>query len=241
MKKTLLTVIGAVAMTASLHAQTLIAGWDFQTTTNGGTAAAAAPGAPLVYLANVGTQAGSAGIYLDGTHGSSTFTSAASSPQVTGFAGTTVNLASGMASGASVSSLAVANSSANGFSITIAFSMAGITDDLAISYASQRTSTGFTGNQWAYSTDGVNFTDFGSSIVPAASFAVVSLPTLSALSGATTAYLRYTITGATSTGGNNRLDNIQINTVPEPSTYAMLLGGIGATLWIVRRKRAIKA
>jgi hypothetical protein len=237
MKKSLL-IIAAFALAMAGHAKaTLLAGWDFQTTTNGGTAAAAAPGSPLVYSANFGTGT----LYLNGTNGSSTWTSLASNPQVTSFGGTTVNTSgtsfSTTTSGASA--LTIANSSANGFAMTFSFSMAGFTD-LTVSYASQRTATGFTGNQWAWSTDGLNFTNFGSSIVPASSYAAITLPTLNTLDGDSTVWLRYTVTGATSTSGNNRIDNIQFNAIaaiPEPHEYGIALAGLLGVAIVLRRRR----
>ncbi|MBS0631309.1 MAG: hypothetical protein JSS11_05305 [Verrucomicrobia bacterium] len=53
------------ASLAQVRAQTtLLAGWDFTTTTNGGTSAATTP-LPSAFAANFGTQAGTAGIYVD--------------------------------------------------------------------------------------------------------------------------------------------------------------------------------
>ncbi len=235
MKKTFTLVALVAATLTTANAQVLVAGWDFQTTTTGGTAAASNPGAPLVYTANFGTGT----LFLDGSNGSSTWTSLATSPQVTAFSGTAVNAGTGFSVvTTSPASLGIANSSANGFAMVFAFSMAGLSD-LSVSYASQRTGTGFTGNQWAHSTDGVTFTNFGSSIVPAGSFAVITLPTVTALNNDSTVFLRYTVEGASSTAGNNRLDNIQFNAIPEPSTWALIGLGLGFALWSIRRRRSI--
>ena len=60
-----------------------------------------------------------------------------------------------------------------------------------------------------------------------------TLATLSALDGAATAFLRVTFDGATSSTGNNRLDNIQFNAIPAPGAIALLgLAGLAA-----RRRR----
>ncbi|MFZ4776526.1 MAG: PEP-CTERM sorting domain-containing protein, partial [Terrimicrobiaceae bacterium] len=210
---------------------------DFQTTTTGGTAAAVNPGAPLTYAANFG--AGT--IFLDGTNGSSTWTSLATNPQVTAFTGTAVNTSGTSLSTTTTSpaALALANSSANGFNIVFTFSMAGKTD-LTVSYATQKSGTGFNSNQWAYSTDGSSWTNFGSTIVPAASYAVVTLPTVTALDGDSSVFLRYTVSGASAAAGNNRLDNIQLNAVPEPSTWALIGLGSAFMMWNLRRKRRIE-
>jgi hypothetical protein len=126
-----------------------------------------------------------------------------------GFAGNTVNALGGDPAGASLS---LRNDGMNGKYIQIEFSMQGYAS-LEISYWSRRTSTGFNNNQWSWSTDGENFTSFGSVVNPSdqTAGALVSIPALSALDNAPTAYLRYTLNGATSAAGNNRIDNLQLN------------------------------
>jgi hypothetical protein len=213
----------------------LIAGWDFQTTTNGGTAGAAAPGSPLVYAANFG----SGTIYLDGSNGSSTWTSAASNPQVTSFGGSNLNTAgTGFSTDTSgASSLSLANSSANGFRVVFSISMAGY-EDLVVSYATRGTSTGFTSHDWSYSTDASTWTSLGSITgTTSTSYSVKTLSTITALNNSSTAYLSLVLPGATSATGNNRLDNIQFNAtvaaVPEPATAGLLALG----LLLLRRRR----
>lgn len=223
-------------VTSAANAQTLIAGWDFQTTTTGGTAAAAAPGSPLVYNANFG----SGTLFLNGTSGSSVWTSLASNPQVTSFAGTTVNAGTGFSTTTSgAASLALANSSANGNAIVFSFDMTGY-EDLTITYATQGTATGFNLQTWAYSTDAVNWTNFDSTAFGGATtFAgngVVTLDTVTGLDNSATAYVRVTFTGASAAAGNNRLDNIQFNAVPEPASVAMIVLGLTGAM-VFRRRR----
>jgi len=81
LKPLLLALIGSMPAHAAL-----VAGWDFQTITTGGTAVAAQPNTPRVYNANFG----SGTIYLDGSNGSSDWLST----QFGGFAGTAVNAGS---------------------------------------------------------------------------------------------------------------------------------------------------
>jgi hypothetical protein len=223
-------------------AQTLIAGWDFQTTTNGGTAVAAAPSTPTTLLANFGTQAGTAAIYANGTNGSSTFTTATSGNEITAFGGSgTVNIGTGFSTTTTTGALAIvyqAASSTNGKGITFKLSMTGY-ENLAISYATQKTSTGFSSNQWSYSTDGTNFTNFGSAVNPATSFASVTLSgVLSSVNNASSVWIKYTFGGATTSSGNNRLDNIQFTAtaIPEPSTYAAM-AGVAALLGVMFHRR----
>lgn len=237
----LLTTLAVSAFAVAGSHAALVAGFDFQTTTTDGTAAARAPGSPLLYEANFGT----ATLYLNGTNGSSLFSSLATSPQVTSFAGTTVNTGgtsfSTVTSGAA--SLAIANESANDFRMVFGLSMTD-REGLEISYATQATNTGFSLQTWSYSTDGITFTDFDSyapgggsgGTVNFASNGVVTLDTsdLSVLDGVSTAYIGVTFTGATNASGNNRFDNIQFTVIPEPS--AALLGALGM-LALLRRRR----
>lgn len=187
----------------------LIAGWDFQTTASGGTATAAATSTPKVYVANVG----SGTMYLDGTNGSSNWSQA---NELTAFAGTGLN--AGGATGlttttttpAALAPLGGTGLSANGKSMTFKFSMNGY-KDLVVSYATQRSSgSGFTAQLWEYSTNGSTWTSI-QTISPPTAFAVQTLPTITALDNAATAYLRITFTSASGVSGNNRLDNIQFN------------------------------
>lgn len=207
------TIANNLTMTGT-QTSTLLAGWDFQTTATGGTAAiisAPPPTAvfsPLLYQANFG----SGTLYLDGTNGSNTFTTGVTDPQVTAFGGTTVNAGpefSTTTGGAA--SLALANSTANGKSVIFKVDMTGLAN-LAISYATRGTATGFNSQNWEYSTDGVAWNSFGTVTSITDVFTARSLAPTSGLNNAATAYVRLTISGATSAGGNNRLDNIQFTT-----------------------------
>ncbi len=191
----------------------LLAGWDFQTTITGGTAAAAAPGSPTTYTANFGTGA----LYLNGTNGSSSWTSLASNPQLTSFAGTAVNAAIGFSTTTtSPASLVVANSSANGQSMVFKFSMTGRVQ-LNVSYAAQGTATGFNSHLWEYSTDGITWTTAQTISSIPTNFASQNLTTITALDGAASAYLRLTVSGASSATGNNRIDNVQVRAALVPT------------------------
>jgi hypothetical protein len=201
---------------------TIVAAWDFQTTTTGGTAVSAADSAqPRVFTANFGTGT----LYADGTTGSGSWVSAATATrELNAFGGTTVNATGGMAtSTGSPASLALVNSTANGKSIVFKFPMASILG-LNVNYATQRTSSGFTTQQWAWSIDGTSWTDIDA-ITPPSSFALRSLAPLTALDSAVDAYLRMTVTGSTTATGNNRLDNVVMLSNPVTSdtivtTYA---------------------
>ena len=245
LKHLLLAVIGSLPAHSAL-----IAGWDFQTTASGGTAAVAQPNTPSSFKANFG----SGTLSLDGTNGSSIWLT---SNELSGFAGTNIN-AGGMFSTATsgVGSLGLmggSGNSANGKQAVFSFSMAGY-EGLSISFAAQRTSTGFTSQLWEYSADGVNYQAIGTLVGGSAAGSIASSYTnsgvlgfepLSGLDNVDSAYVRITFAGATSATGNNRLDNIQFNasefqglsSVPEPS--CPILVGLGAVLSLGMRSRRL--
>ena len=194
-----------------------IAGWDFQTTSSGGTAVIAyGPTFPKVYVANAGTGT----LYLDGTNSSSLWNlNTSATTELNAFTGSGVNVGTGMtATTTSPACLALVSSSANGKFAVIKFSMTG-RKNLIVSYSSQRTSSGFTSQKWEYSTDGSSWfpaLTFVSGAVAGtitASFATTGVLSFSTtgLDNAATAYLRLTGAGATTITGNNRIDNIQLN------------------------------
>ena len=215
------TIANNITMTGT-QTSVLLAGWDFTTTTTGGTAAVTSlvgTPSPLVYQANFGTGT----IYLDGTNGSSTFLTGVTNPQVTGFGGTTINLGPGFStSTGSPSALALANSTANGNNVIFKVNMTGLAN-LAVSYATQGTATGFNTQTWEYSTDGVTWSSLGTISSIPLSYAARTLAPTSGLDNAATAFVRLTVTGASSTSGNNRFDNIQFNT-PGPVVGFGVLG-----------------
>ncbi len=208
------------------NSQTLIAGWDFQTITPNGTAAAAAPNTPKTYIANVGTGV----LYLDGTNGSSDWyvpSSGSTNTELNAFTGTDVNATNGLSTTTNtVSSLAVlgglGGTAANGKKIVFAFSMSNYSY-FKITYSTQRTSTGFSSQIWEYSADGgLNWTSITSISSGTTSGTIASnwstsgvitvLPNGngSGLGSVANALVRVTFNGASNSTGNNRLDNFQI-------------------------------
>lgn len=234
----LLAFLLSVLSVSHSHAD-LVAGWDFQTTTNGGTAVAASPNTPKQYVANFG----SATMFLNGLNGSSDWfvpSSGSTNTELNGFSGSNLNLGPGFSSTTTgMASLALVNQSANGKHAVFRFSMAGF-QDLAVSYASQRSSTGFTNHVWSYSTNGTTWTEHQTISSIPTSFGVQTLTTITGLNGAADAYLRLTASGATGGTGTNRLDNIQFNasSVPEPGSFLLISGvALGGTLLRRRIRR----
>jgi len=243
--------ITATPFLAGTSDAALIAAWDFQTTTNGGTAAAAAPATARVFQANFG----SATLYLDGSNGSSSFfvpASGSTNTELNSFGGTALNADAsiGMSTATSgTACLAILGgatsggaSAANGKSMVFVFSMANLAN-LSISYATQRTSTGFTSQVWEYSTDGQSWSSIGANTAIQSSFstatagvAVTSFAGITGLDGLQTAYVRMTVNGASASSGNNRLDNIIFSADVVPAPGAMALLGV-AGLCANRRRR----
>ncbi|MFM9024421.1 MAG: autotransporter-associated beta strand repeat-containing protein, partial [Planctomycetaceae bacterium] len=219
----------------------LVAGWDFQTTTNGGTAVAASPSTPKLYVANFG----SGTLYLNGSEGSSNWfvpASGSTDTELNGFAGSNVNTAAGFSTTTtSPAALAVVSGSANaanGKFAVFKFSMTGY-QDLVISLSAQRTATGFATQVWEFSTDGTTYSSIGSLLGGSTAGTIrdsfvntgtLTLPTVTGFNNATNAFVRVTFTGATTTTGNNRLDNIQFNASTfTPPSGTLTWSGNGST------------
>ena len=249
--------VGTVAAVCGAAEAALIAAWDFQTTTNGGTAVVPASSTgvanttPKVYVANFGTGT----LYLDGTNFSSNFflpATGGTNAEISAFGGTAVNADAsiGMSTVTSGSSaLAVlggltsgGTTAANGKSMVFKFSMSNLAN-LSISYATQRTGSGFTSQVLQYSTDGVAWTTIGSNTSIQSSFsATISPPgvvtsfSTNGLDGASVAYVRVTLTGATAATGNNRFDNFVFSADAVPAPGAMALLGVAGLIGSRRRR-----
>ena len=241
---------GVLLLASGSASAAIVAAWDFQTTANGGTAAVMAPSfgitntTPKLYAANFG----SGTLYLDGSNFSSNFSvpaSGSTGAEINGFSGTTVNADTSIGMStvtAGSAALAVAGSGANGKSMVFRFSMTGLAG-LSISYATQRSGTGFTSQVLQYSVDGSSWSAIGthSSIqsdygATAPGVTATSFSGITGLDGAAVAYLRITLSGATSSSGSNRFDNVILSAtaIPGPGVLA-LLGLAGRARW--RRAR----
>ena len=217
MKKILvLAALAAISLVGNAHAD-LVAHWNFNSLS---IATASAPGAGGVPT-SIASDSGSANLSLTGWTG-----------LVDDFGGSLLNAQFG---DPAEESLSLISNAGNGSFIELSFSMTGFTD-LEVAFATRGTSTGYNVGQWSYSTDGVNFTDFGVNTARRdTTFDVVSVST-SALDNQATAFLRYTLSGATSTTGNNRIDNLTLTAVPEPGSAVVLLGSV-IGFGLLRRRR----
>jgi hypothetical protein len=228
----------------------LLAGWDFQGTTDPGgpigTVIAQPPNMPRDFTANAGVFQSFSHLYLDGTNGSSSFFASPNvgngDTEIGALNGITANTAgTNFSTTNSVGSLAFFNRTAqggiDGKSAIFKLSMDGY-QDLGFSFAVQRPSSatndyGVSLFTFSYSTDGSDFLPWGSIdtgfAVPVSNTAFTLGPILQSVNDADTVFIKMTISG--STGGINsaRVDNIQFNatTIPEPGSIAILLSGLG--------------
>jgi endonuclease I len=227
MKRPLLSLL-TVLMSASGALADTVAYWHFNNLPNITTAAP--PGSGVVPT-TVTADTGAGSISLTGFAGN-----------VDDFAGSTVNAQGGTVSGKSLSLTGGGSASPypgnNGF-IELQLNLADYSDPV-ITYATQRTSTGFTTGVWSYSVSGGAFTDVpGGSVSPPTSYELrtVDLSTVNAVDGQTNVRLRYTVTGATSSAGNNRIDNLLISatstsdsTPPLATTFSPLDNATGVSI-----------
>jgi hypothetical protein len=217
MKKILvLAALAAMSLVGNAHAD-LVAHWNFNSLS---IATASAPGVGGVPT-SIASNSGSATLSLTGWTG-----------LVDDFAGSTLNAQ--FLDPAEESLSLISNAGNNSF-IQLSFSMSGFTD-LEVAFATRGTASGFDSGLWSYSSDGVNFTDLGvNTATRTTTYGIASFST-SALDNQGTAFLRYTLSGATSTTGNNRIENLTLTAVPEPGSAAVLLGSV-IGFGLLRRRR----
>ena len=206
------------------------------------------------------------GVSSKGSTLSTSFTptdSSLGSSNIVGFGGTTSNADGSDAAGTALALVSGGSgtttagtfvSANNGAYLQATADLTGF-KNIGFSFAAQATSTGFKNDTFQYSLNGTSFTTFAA-FTPVASFAAgtagaiqtFDLSGITGLNGDANAAFRIVFDGATSTSGNNRLDNLIISglstsaPVPEASTTAsfglLLALGLGGVMIARRRKQA---
>ena len=152
---------------------------------------------------------------------------------VQSFGGSALNAPNGVESGGSLAIQGGTGTVNNGAWLQIELNTVGY-EDVVLSYATQRTGSGFNNNQVSYSTDGTNFTDLGAPYDPPTSYDVLSFDFGDALNHAETAYIRITLDGASGESGNNRFDNITVTgTEAEPPAPIDPPGVLEDPVWVI--------
>lgn len=205
----------------STSAQNLVAYWNQNSNSLPGGAFGFAPSS-FPQAATLGTGNLTVTNFLDTLNGSGAYL------YLPSFAGTQINQWSGdtaTAGGGSFSIQGGLNNGNNGAHLNLSVSMANRQNPV-LSYATQRTSTGFNVHQISYSTNGTAFTVFRTdTLTGSGSFGVrtVDFTGVTALANASNVTFRITFLGATAATGNNRVDNITITAAPNtPQTTSIV-------------------
>lgn len=214
--------IFALCLTFSLSAQVPVCLAYFPFTENLGS-----PNTPNSYLAPFGEQSETAGLYLDGTHGSSTW----NPDELASNNGSSLNLMYNQTYG---KDLATINNAANGKYVVYHFSTIGY-QNVVITMAVRRSAQGFNSTVWSYSTDGTNFTTLTDvSTVPSEpsqyELKTIDLTGITAINNQADVYIRCQFDGALSANASFRTDNVSISAYPSgPDIWGPSVRNVSAT------------
>jgi hypothetical protein len=217
--------ITAGAAIASTANATLVAYWNFTASTAGTSGGLGTVDQTYPFAANAGSGNITSNFSINTVAG----TAAQNTGDLGTFGGTTINALFGDPSGGAMALRAgngvnsgVVN---NGKWVQFNISTSGFGSALVMTYATQRTGTGFNSQEISYSTDGVNFTSFTTLNAIPSSFGLQTIAFgASDVYGKANLHIRITLDGASNQGGNNRIDNVQFNAelIPAPGSVALI-------------------
>jgi hypothetical protein len=200
-------------VTFSGMSQTDLAAWTFDILPGN-------PVTPTSLAANLGPQSGTAFLYADGTHGSTTW----NANQLDSGNGTVNNDPRAPLSipGDAFRLNPGGALNANGKQFVLTFSMTGY-ENPELSFAVAGLANTFSSQQWAWSTDGVTFTDFGTNTTQIGNFSLrtLDLSAINQVDNAPMVYLRLTVNGATA-NARTRFDNMVISASEQAPTFGTI-------------------
>lgn len=190
-----------LGLSLSGRAQSVVAGWTFPV--NFGDAA-------ITLVSECGATSGT--LYADGTNGSTNWINAAERQYFIGNAPSTPLCSVNTATGA----YALVSTSRTIGDIVFKLATTGYRD-LQLLYDTKGTATGYNTHEWAYSTDGVNFTSVATITGrndPTFSTQTVDFSAILALNNQSVIYIKLTLSGAAGASESNSLDNIRFLAMP---------------------------
>jgi endonuclease I len=194
-KAFLICLVGLILGNSNSLADT-VAYWNFNSLS---IATASAPGAGGVPTTITASQ-GSGTVDLTGWTG-----------LVDDFGGNATNA---LSSDPAEEALCFVSNTGNGSYMEIQLNLAEFADPI-VTFVTRGTSSGYSSGAWSYSVGGGNFTTLAgvNTATVSATFALatVDFTAINAVDGQSNVRLRYTLNGASSTSGNNRMDNLQVN------------------------------
>lgn len=235
------------ALGASAHADVLV-GWNFNNTTyvSGNLNPFLTTGTAEIYdattskltIASSGVYASSAEVDFSALAGPmGTGTTTGSNGQYGTFSGPNI------ATVPNDTAFSLIGTNNNDKYVTFTISTLGY-EDLTLSYDTRGSGTGYTTQTWSYSVDGVNWvtvdTKTGRNVTTYSNL-TVDFSAITEVDNLDALYVRLTFSGASGTGGNNRIDNVTFSgnavgaEIPEPATLGALTAG-GLMLLARRRK-----
>ena len=132
-----------------------------------------------------------------------------------GTSGSSPNGTNDAFTGVTGSSLSLIGTNGNGGTVDLVFSASGWAA-VSMNFFTRGTSSGYTTGTWSWSIDGISFTTIAglNTASTASSFpllpTVVDFANIPELNNAASVTLRYTLSGATGSTGNNRIDDVKI-------------------------------